>query len=90
MITSEEFVQAQTVVRCIIETIFNYEQSFKEDVLSNRHWKVEGSYHIERCHMAASRFRITMVNDELREKDLYIPAEDVHSWYEELGKEILK
>lgn len=70
MITDYQLQQAHNLMRCVIQVIFQYKDSFKKEVLGKHGWNHD-EYEIERCHMAEA-FRITLKHDDFREKDLYI------------------
>lgn len=80
MITKQQLKQAQDINRCVIEVIFQYEKSFKATLLMGNGW-LENSYSIERCHMSGSVVRLTLKHEDERQKDLYIPINEVYSWF---------
>lgn len=83
MFTPESLQLAHdTLVRGVIQAIFQYEDEFKKKVLSSSGWKPE-YYTIERCHIA-NAFRVTLKREDGREKDMYIPSTEVYSWVLEL------
>jgi hypothetical protein len=84
-ITPEQFIQAQEVVKCIIQVAFhpNHEKDFLR-----KFCKVGEDWGLERMHMSGSTFRVTIICDDGRENDLYIPSEAVYSWYEEIGMKL--
>lgn len=71
-----------TLVRGVITGIFDYEDDFKDKLLKQIGWNKD-SYEIERCHLATN-FRLTVVHDYGREKDVYIPSTEVYDWVLEL------
>lgn len=92
MITPEEFRDAQTVVKCILETIWNpvYEEDFKRKLLNRGlGWK-EDDYQITSCHMSGYHFRVECTHNDLRKRVLVLSGEDVYNWYTCLQEEILK
>lgn len=82
-ITMEQIVEAQHIMSEVISLIFQYEKDFINLVLYRNGWNKD-ECHIERCH-AAALFRITLQHDDMREKDIYIEAYDVHNWVDSLG-----
>ena len=83
MFTPESLQSAHdTLVRGVIQVIFQHEDSFKQKVLSSTGWKYE-DYTLERCHLA-NNFRLTLRRKDGREKDMYIPSTEVYSWVLEL------
>jgi hypothetical protein len=78
MINLQELEEMQSMLHRVIYIIFEHEKSFKEEVLGKHGWKHD-EYSIERCH-AANNWRITLKHDDYREKDLYIPSNDVLTW----------
>lgn len=80
--TIQDIIEAHELVSATVRTIFDHELSFKREVLGRHGWNHE-DYVIERCH-AARNYRLTLKHDDGREKDLYIPSNDVLSWVESL------
>ncbi|AGN51564.1 hypothetical protein VPLG_00125 [Vibrio phage eugene 12A10] len=92
MVTSQEFKQAQTVVRCILEVVFSYqhEPDFKQDMLQHATgWDIN-DFTIERMHMSGYNFRVEVLHDDGRKREVYLKGEDVFEWYEHLGKKLLQ
>lgn len=88
MITAQEFKEAQTVVRCILEAVFNYkhEPDFKQSMLQRATgWDIN-EFTIERMHMSGYNFRVEVMHDDGRQEDVYLSGDDVFEWYEKIGK----
>lgn len=75
-----------TLVYGVIRVIHQYENSFKENFTGHNGWHHE-HYKIERCHLSSS-FRLTLKHLDGREKDIYIPSEDVYKWVLEIQSTI--
>ena len=82
-ITMERIVESQHLMSEVISLIYQYEKDFINLVLDRNGWSKD-ECHIEHCH-AAGRFRITLQHDDMREKDIYVEAYDIHKWIDSLG-----
>lgn len=80
--TPEQVVHAHELVTATITTIFNEEESFIDHCLKDNGWSSEVCT-IERCH-AALRYRITLLHEDGRQKDLYIECSKVYDWLDSL------
>lgn len=90
MVTLQEIKQAHEIIsQCVIRTIFDYESTFKSTLLHRNGWE-HNSYTLERVHCANS-YRITLLHEDGRRKDIYLDSNDVYSWYIDLqGQELSK
>lgn len=80
MITRQELQQAHNIIsQCVIRVIFDNGDSFKREVLKDNGWYID-DYEIERVH-CANAYRITLKHIDYREKDIYVPSNDVYSWF---------
>jgi len=80
--TLEQIAHAHELVTATITTIFNNEKSFIDHCLKDNGWSSEVCT-IERCH-AALRYRITLLHDDGRQKELYIECSKVYDWLDSL------
>lgn len=88
MFTPEMLQQAHETTKAVLQVIFQYEDDFKKRVLQRCGWRHD-SFEIERCH-AAQNFRLTLKRDDGRERDIYIPSQDVYDWFLTLQDEVMK
>lgn len=80
MITAKQLQEAHSIIsQGVIQVIFENEDSFKKEVLSQNGWD-HSEYTIERVHCAEA-YRLTLKHDDFREKDVYIPSGEVYSWF---------
>ena len=90
MFTPEMLQEFQNTLKCVIQVIFQDEERFKEEVLGGKRcvgWD-SNTYRIERCH-AAMHYRISLIRDDGRKKDIYADAKDVLVWFLKLQDEVL-
>jgi len=82
-ITPQDFVTMQQTARCLIECIFQKEESFKDKFINGNWGWAREPYELERVHLSSNRVRVTIKFDEdYSTTDIYLCLDEVYGWWE--------
>lgn len=81
-ITLENFVNMKTVVRCLIECIFQKEESFKTSLIKGNWGWTRESYELNKVHLSGSLMRVEVRFDDYSTTDVILDLDTVYDWYE--------
>ena len=80
-ITPEEFVQMQTTTRCLIECIFDKEDSFKNELINGNWGWTREDYEINNVSVSGYVALIVIRFDDYSETKILLELDDVYNWY---------